>query len=54
MSYMQKDSVLTIRIDRKRITQLEKVAEAKDVSVSWLVRQAIDRLLLKESNARKT
>jgi predicted transcriptional regulator len=50
---MEKEAIITFRIEKTKLTKLQRIAKKKDRAVSWLVRQAIDRLIQEESGAGK-
>jgi predicted transcriptional regulator len=45
---MKKESFLTLRIPRELHTKLQKLAQEKDLSVGWIVRNAVQKHLEKE------
>ena len=48
-----KEGHVVIRIEQKKLAQLKQMAKKQDLSVSWLIRKAIDRLLKEDSGAGK-
>ncbi len=48
-----KEGHVVVRIEKKTLEKLQRIAEKEDRSVSWLIRKAID-LLIKEHNAGKS
>jgi hypothetical protein len=48
-----KEAHVVIRIEQKKLNQLKQIAKKQDLSVSWLIRNAVDRLLKENSGARK-
>jgi predicted transcriptional regulator len=47
MPYMNKDSIVRVRLDSQTLLQLEKLAEKQDCSLSWVIRDAIKKYLKK-------
>jgi len=48
-----KEGHVVIRIEEKKLAQLKQIAKKQDLSVSWLIRKAIDRLLKETPDADK-
>jgi hypothetical protein len=48
-----KEAHVVIRIEQKKHAQLKRIAKKQDLSVSWLIRNAIDRLLKENPDAGK-
>jgi hypothetical protein len=48
-----KEGHVVIRIEQKKLAQLKQIAKKQDLSVSWLIRKAIDRLITEDSDAGK-
>jgi hypothetical protein len=46
---MEKEAHITLRLEKRQLAQLQKIAKQEDVSVSWLIRKAIERLLKEKS-----
>jgi predicted transcriptional regulator len=49
-----KEAHVVVRIERRTLKQLQKMAKDQDLSVSWLIRKAIDRFLKEGDNAGKS
>jgi len=47
---MEKEAHITLRLEERQLALLQKVAKKEDVSVSWLIRKAIERLLKEKSS----
>jgi predicted transcriptional regulator len=50
---MDKEAHITVRIEQSKLKQLQRIAKRKDLSVSWLVRQAVDHVIKEEARAGK-
>ncbi len=48
-----KEAHVVIRIEQKKLAKLKRIAKKQDLSVSWLIRNAIDRLLKESPDAGK-
>jgi hypothetical protein len=48
-----KEAHVVIRIEQKKLAQLKRIAKKQDLSVSWLIRKAIDRLIKEGPDADK-
>lgn len=48
-----KEGHVVIRIEQKKLAELKLIAKKQDLSVSWLVRKAIDRLIEESTDADK-
>ncbi len=48
-----KQALIVVRIEQEKVKQLQRIAKKRDLSVSWLIRKAIDRLLKETPNADK-
>jgi predicted DNA-binding ribbon-helix-helix protein len=49
-----KEAHVVIRIEQTTLKQLKKMAKDQDLSVSWLIRKAINRLITEAENAGKS
>jgi predicted DNA-binding ribbon-helix-helix protein len=49
-----KEAHVVIRIEQTTLKQLKKMAKDQDLSVSWLIRKAIHRLITEAENAGKS
>jgi predicted DNA-binding ribbon-helix-helix protein len=50
-----KQAHVVFRLEQRMLKQLQAMAKAQDLSVSWLIRKAIDRLIKEEGdNAGKS
>jgi predicted DNA-binding ribbon-helix-helix protein len=49
-----KQGHVVIRIEQTTLKQLKKMAKDQDLSVSWLIRKAINRLITEAENAGKS
>lgn len=49
MCHMEKEAHITLRLEERQLAQLQKIAKKQDVSVSWLIRKAVERLLKEKS-----
>ncbi len=48
-----KQAHIVVRIEQAKVKQLQRIAKKQDLSVSWLIRKAIDRLLKETPDADK-
>ena len=48
-----KQAHVVVRIEQEKFKQLQRIAKKEDLSVSWLIRKAIDRLLKETPDADK-
>jgi len=48
-----KQAHIVVRIEQNKFKQLQRMAKKQDLSVSWLIRKAIDRLLKETPDADK-
>src|SRR5713226_8677235 len=46
-----KQALIVVRIEQEKVKQLQRIAKKRDLSVSWLIRKAIDRLLKTTTNS---
>ncbi len=49
---MQKPDHLTLRIEKQETDRLQRLATSRDLSVGWLVRQAIREFLAREERTK--
>jgi hypothetical protein len=49
-----KQAHVVVRIEQGTLKQLQRMAKAQDLSVSWLIRKAIDRFIKEGDNAGKS
>jgi predicted transcriptional regulator len=47
-----KEGHIVVRIEQDKLKKLQKIAKEQDLSVSWLIRKAVDKLL-EASDAHK-
>jgi predicted transcriptional regulator len=45
-----KQAHVVVRIEQSTLKQLQRMAKAQDLSVSWLIRRAIDRFIKEEGD----
>jgi len=48
-----KEAHVVVRIEQDKLDKLQRIAKKQDLSVSWLIRKAIDRLLKETPDAGK-
>jgi hypothetical protein len=48
-----KEGHVVIRIEQEKLGKLKRIAKKQDLSVSWLIRKAIDRLIQESPDADK-
>jgi predicted DNA-binding ribbon-helix-helix protein len=48
-----KQAHVVVRLEQRMLKQLKEMAKAQDLSVSWLIRRAIDRFLKEGEHAGK-
>jgi predicted GTPase len=49
-----KEAHIVVRIEQRTLKQLQKMAKDQDLSVSWLIRKAIHRLITEAENVGKS
>lgn len=55
LTFMQRQSIRTsVSLPKEQHAQLEEIAETNDVSIAWVIRQAVNQFLERTQNEQLT